>query len=127
VNNTILEKQTLLQKGYKEDPSEIKDKTVGEVYDYIQSMQTYMNMEITEILSSLANDNMKIHKPWSSQYKKLRDKKIWDKDNTSEEAIDALCFMLNIVIAAGVTPDNIEDLYTRVYNKNISRQNDKQY
>jgi len=125
--NKLLETQIKLQKGYEENPTDIKNKTVGEVYDYIQRMQTHMNMEITEILSSLSNDNMKIHKPWSSQYDVLRMRKVPSPDKTMEEAVDSLCFMMNILIASGVTPENITTLYQEVYDKNISRQNDKHY
>ena len=126
--NKILEKQITLQEAYIDDPSYIKDRSVGQVYDYIQMMQTHLNMEITELLSSLANDNMKIHKPWSTSYDDLRRVlPIPCLNRTSEEAIDAFCFMMNIMIAAGVTPENIEGLYQQVYDKNVSRQHDENY
>jgi len=125
--NVILEKQIKLQEGYIDDPSHIKDRTVGEIYDYIQMMQTHMNMEIVELLSSLSDDNMKIHKPWSTSYDALRSNLPLSPDNTAEEAVDAFCFMMNIMIAAGVTPENIAEKYQRVFDKNIQRQYDENY
>ena len=87
-----------------------------------------MNMEITELLSSLSNDNMKIHKPWSTSYERLRrELTIPNPSATAEEAIDAMCFMMNIMIASGVTPGNIKELYQIVYDKNIKRQYDENY
>ena len=126
--NEILKKQIKLQEGYIDDPSYVKDRSVGQVYDYIQEMQTHMNMEITELLSSLSNDNMKIHKPWSTSYEGLR--RVLPVPNpaaTTEEAVDAFCFMMNIMIAAGVTPENISELYQHVYDKNVKRQHDENY
>lgn len=125
--NEILRKQIKLQEGYIDDPSYICNSRVGNIYDYIQMMQTHMNMEITELLSSLSNDNMKIHKPWSTSYNELRLEYPPTPENTAEEAIDAFCFMMNIMIAAGVTPDNIGVLYQKVYDKNIARQYDETY
>jgi len=125
--NEILKKQIRLQEGYIDDPSFIKNKDVGQIYDYIQMMQTHMNMEITELLSSLSNDNMKIHKPWSTSYNFLRREFPPSPQHTAEEAIDAMCFMMNIMIAAGVTPENITDLYQKVFNKNVQRQYDENY
>jgi hypothetical protein len=125
--NEILKKQIKLQEGYIDDPSHICNLRVGSIYDYIQMMQTHMNMEITELLSSLSADNMKIHKPWSTSYEELRLKYPADPEHTAEEAIDAMCFMMNIMIAAGVTPDNIAGLYQKVYDKNIARQYDQNY
>jgi len=125
--NEILEKQIKLQEGYIDDPMHIKTLKTGSIYDYIQMMQTHLNMEITELLSSLAKDNMKIHKPWSAEYDSLRDEYLPDPQHTAEEAIDALCFMMNIMIAAGVTPENIGFLYQRVFDKNVQRQYDDSY
>jgi len=125
--NTILEKQISLQQDYVDDPSYVRESKVRDIYDYIQMMQTHLNMEITELLSSLADDNMKIHKPWSTSYDALRDEYPPSPQNTAEEAIDAFCFMMNIMIAAGVTPDNISTLYQKVYDKNRSRQFDENY
>lgn len=95
----------------------------GQFVDYILEMQRFMNMEIEEILQLLPVD---ARKPWKATHRTARlypVSGLVDMSNLQREAIDALCFMLNICLACGVTPENVEALYDEVYTKNNNRAN----
>lgn len=130
----ILMKQRSLQTKYAKlnpgkmiDPSVHYRKTVGEVYDYIVQTKYFLNEEIDELLLELSDGDRAIHKPWSSRYDEIRKKPYWANEETVGEAIDALCFMMNILLMAGVHPNNIDDAYDKVYLKNRARQRDETY
>lgn len=132
--NQILELQAALQRQYAElahydtmDPSESEEETVGEVYAYIREMQRFLNEEIEELLLELSNGDRAIHKPWSVRYNAIRDKKFLATGKTASESIDAFCFMMNIMLAAGVTPLSINEEYGEVWEKNTKRQADATY
>jgi NTP pyrophosphatase (non-canonical NTP hydrolase) len=129
IMNKILSNQKLLLRkiadnyGSHHNPSSSVDLSCGEVVEYIRNQQSYLNEEITEIILAISNDNRSILKPWSTKYTDLADKRYVSNCNIREEAIDMLCFCLNICLAAGITPDNIDSEYTIKFGKNISRQN----
>lgn len=131
---SILKKQAELQAAYAKlphyslmDPSKSVDKSVGEVYNYVQTMQFFLNQEIDELLLELSNGDRAIHKPWSSRYKGLRDTLFVSSAGAKSEAIDILCFCLNILLSAGITHENIEAEYDKVLSKNTGRQKDATY
>ena len=121
---TIIAKQKQLQTLYAEhrdmkDPSKLRGSSVGELYDYIVSMQRFLNAEIEEILLEMVNGNRAVHKPWSKDYEPLRERKpVGDLEG---EAMDMLCFAMNICIACGLDENNIDEIYQKIYDKNINR------
>lgn len=111
--------QRLAEAGKAVDPTEIT--TVGQFVDYIKSMHYYLNMEIEEIMQLLPMD---ARKPWKATCQDARGypvNSLVDAAYLREEAMDALCFMLNICLACGLRPENIEDVFTRVSDKNHGR------
>lgn len=130
---SILSKQSELQTNYANlahydviDPFDSEFEDVGTVCDYIRDMQFFINEEINELILEIAK-NRAVFKPWSTKHKRIRGSAVHLTDEVRSEAIDAFCFMMNIMLAAGITPDNIEELYDKVYRKNIKRQNDPSY
>lgn len=131
---SILSNQAELQANYNKlshyttiDPSMSEYVTTGEVYDYIREMQFYLNQEIDELLLSLSNNDRAIHKPWSVRHSNIRQRKFEITKEIKSEAIDVLCFCMNILLASGVRADNIESEYEGVYKKNASRQQSQTY
>lgn len=131
---SILSKHKFLQSEYSKlshyslpDPSKMEGMTVDKVYNYIRDMQFFLNEEINELLIELGGGDRAIHKPWSVRYNKIRENKFETNDGVKNEAIDAMCFMMNIILASGVNPESIEDQYEIVYQKNRSRQNNDSY
>ena len=128
--NKIVENQQWLQEQFSRmegyplmNPSEFSGYTVGEVYDFIRHMKFCLNEELTELMEAMGNESRDIHKPWSKDYFKIREARAVATDHMMEEGIDALCFMINILLAVGITPNNIHDEYEKVYNKNLMRIN----
>jgi len=125
--NNIFKKQAELQSGFVKagmiDPSRIpKWKTVGEALDYIREMLYFMHEEVTELMNEIGGGRDAV-KPWSSHYEESRKKQFVPTDHVKSEAIDMLCFAINICLAAGVSPDIIEEEYDKVHAKNKGRQN----
>lgn len=132
--NTILELQAGLQRRYAKlahydlmDPSESELRNVGDVYNYIRNMQQYLNEEIEELLLELGGGDRAIHKPWSVKHNEIHSKPFLTTGRTAGEAIDAFCFMMNIMLAAGITPDSIKEEYSDVWKKNTQRMRDETY
>jgi hypothetical protein len=132
--NEILKMHSELQKNYSElkhynvsNPSELDGQPLGVAYDYIKEMSFYLINELDELMIAVGKGSNQIHKPWSSKNKLLRSEEYISSEDVREEAIDALCFMMNIMLAAGITPENIYESYKKVYDKNISRQKDETY
>lgn len=126
---SILLKHRFLQAEYAKlshyslpDPSLMEGESVDKVYQYIRDMQFFLNEEINELLIELGEGDRAIHKPWSVRYSKIREKSFSSTEEVKNEAIDALCFMMNILFASGVTPENIENQYEKVHQKNRDRQ-----
>lgn len=98
--------------GYKFEEMNLKDKA-----NYIREMMLWTTDELHEALHELS-----YAKTWSKRY----DKPEYDhkKQNRlfKEEMIDALHFFMNIMIAAGFTPQEIYDMYMEKNKENIDRQ-----
>jgi hypothetical protein len=121
-----LQEMFRLQPGYNfpnpvDYPSTGERHTVGEVYDFISLMKFCLDEELTELLEALGDGSRKIHKPWTKEYEYLRNRPFSIDLKVVEEAIDALCFMMNILLTVGVTPENVENEYQKVWDKNVSR------
>jgi len=103
------------------DPNNYCQYTVGEVYDFIRHMKFCLNEELTELMEELGDGSRNIHKPWSPNYFDLRSKPMLTTQGMREEAIDTLCFLINILLAVGITPENIRHEYNKVLQKNLGR------
>jgi NTP pyrophosphatase (non-canonical NTP hydrolase) len=127
--NKILKKQIEVQKlladsmvtGYIVPPHYMMNVTVGDKYHTISSMQTFLNQEVDELLIELGDGTRDIHKPWKKKCHIIKKSTFESDPDIRGEAIDVLCFALNICIAAGITPENIEDEYNEVYDKILRR------
>ena len=122
----IFKKQAAIQAGFAKqgmtDPSSIpKWKTVGEAIDYVREMQYFMHEEVSELMNEIGGGRDAV-KPWSPNYTEARNKQFVPTDHVRSEAIDMLCFAINICLAAGVTPDIVNDEYEKVFQKNKGRQ-----
>jgi len=94
----------------------------GVVIDYIKDHAFFMDEEVTEILLAIGNGNKAIYKPWCKEHKDLTAEKFETNESVRSEAIDMLCFCLNICLAVGITPENINEEYDKVWRKNVKRQ-----
>lgn len=125
--NDVFRKQAYLQhiisnkENYPYKALDNTDVTVGEVYDYIKDMAFFLSQEAIELLESLANDNRNIHKPWTSNNAALRSMQFETNDNIKSEAIDMLCFCINMCLRVGVNAENIAQEYGKVYDKIVHR------
>lgn len=111
----------LAERGKAIDPSQLVHGNVGEFVDYIRDMKEYLNMEVEEILQTLP---IEARKPWKAIHNHSRQYPVSGTaplDVIQHEAIDALCFMLNIVLACGVQPEQFEIRFSEVLNKNLDR------
>ncbi len=95
--------------------------SVGVKYHCISQMKFFLDEEVTELMEELGNGTREIHKPWKKECIALRSKEFISTDKIKEEAIDVLCFALNICLAAGLDENNIEEEYEKVFNKIMSR------
>ncbi len=126
---TVLSKQQHIQSQFaKKDPHSLPDpsllsstSTVGDVREYVLANRDFMNDEVQEIILALSNGDRAVNKPWSKDYELLNSAHYHTTPDVRGEAIDMLCFAMNICMACGVVPHIIEDEYDKVYKKNISR------
>ena len=95
-------------------------RTQGQFVQYVRSMQQFMNREIEELLLELPAS---VQKPWSAQYETDCAKPLELTDSMREEAIDALCFMMNVLLVCRIDDEQLAELYNKVYDKNIGRLN----
>ena len=123
--NQILDHQRKLQHLYGMDPSNLA--SVGDQYSYIKDTLFYLQEEVSELLEALGNGSRDIHKPWSINQAKILNRTANQSNTVKSEAIDMLCFTLNICLAAGITPDNIDMEYKKVLTKNLDRINSGEY
>lgn len=95
--------------------------SIGETYDYVSSLRFFIEEEISELLEELGGGSRNIHKPWHDDYNKLRDDEFVSTSKVKSEAIDVLCFAINLCLSVGVNKDNIEEEYLKVHKKIVSR------
>jgi NTP pyrophosphatase (non-canonical NTP hydrolase) len=126
--NTILQKQRSLLKriaqnhGDLHNPSSLLHVSNECMIQYIKDQAFFLNEEVTEIMLAIGKEDRAILKPWSTRYNSIAYQEFKSTDSIRSEAIDMLCFCLNICIAVGLGPDNIEQEYNTVFQKNIHRQ-----
>lgn len=95
--------------------------TKGDVVKYIKEHSFFMNQEVVELMQQIGCGNT-VLKPWKQSHLAVCQEEAIIDDDVKSEAIDMLCFCLNICLAAGITPENIDAEYDKVWLKNISRQ-----
>lgn len=93
-----------------------------DVARFIQEQLAHLQFEVGELLEEIGDGSMSIVKPWSTRQEIFAKQQFTTNDRIKSEAIDVLCFCLNILLAAGITPENIEEEFNKVWNKNIKRQ-----
>ena len=103
------------------DPTMSEYESTGEVLDYIRDTRDFMIEEVNELMIEIGGGRDAL-KPWTTAYDHLRATDFEATDHIKSEAIDMLCFALNICLAAGVTPENIDEEYDKVHSKNERRQ-----
>jgi hypothetical protein len=96
--------------------------TKGDVVKYIKEHAFFMNQEVIELMQQIGTGNA-VLKPWKQSHLSVCQEEAIIDDLVKSEAIDTLCFCLNICLAAGITPDNIDAEYEKVWHKNVERQN----
>jgi hypothetical protein len=96
--------------------------TNGDMVHYIKDQAYFLQQEITELAEEFGGKD--VLKPWKANYVNVTSAIASVTNQTKSEAIDALCFCMNICLAAGITPENIMDEYSKVWLKNINRQHD---
>lgn len=125
--NRILAKQLQLLNMVAQNTTDVHpcfiktEPTKGEVVQYIKEHSFFMNQEVVELMQQIGSGNT-VLKPWKQAYKDLCQEEAVLDDEVKSEAIDMLCFCLNICLAAGITPENIDAEYGKVWDKNIARQ-----
>ena len=124
----IFLRQEELQNGYKHNgaPSSQMVYTVGEIIDSIRNMSHFAQDEVSELMIEIAGDRQSL-KPWSASYAENRSRKFISTDKVKSEAIDYLCFAINVCLSAGINAENVEEEYDKVRNKNLKRQSDETY
>jgi dimeric dUTPase (all-alpha-NTP-PPase superfamily) len=95
----IFKRQEFLQKKLGVYPTYMNE-------TYIKDMTLASIVELTEVLNETP------WKPWKKQQK-------IDREKYAEELADVLHFIINLCLAAGITPN---ELYTRYINKNKINQ-----
>jgi hypothetical protein len=108
-------------RGKAVNPAELT--TVGCAVDYIVSMRDNLLMEVEEILAVFPST---ARKPWKTDHAVARSRalaSLTDEElqKLREESIDALLFLLNIVLACSVDDTNVCELLSKVYSKNKER------
>ena len=125
--NAILAKQEVLQFAIAKNHGHTvltTDEPVSklEVAKFIQQQLSHLQFEVAELLEEIGDGNMAIVKPWSKAYSTFDEEEFVSNDSIKSEAMDIFCFCMNIVLAAGITPNNIEEEFSNVWDKNMSRQ-----
>ncbi len=107
---------------FKHNPSDCGVITKGEAVNYIKEHLLYMVEEVNELILAISDNDRAILKPWSTRYNEVAMRNFSTTDAIQEEAIDMLCFCMNICLAAGLTPENINAAYEKKWLENINRQ-----
>jgi hypothetical protein len=127
--NIILNHQRLLLMRIAKNHGELHNPSVlhmtnGGIVQYIKDQEFFFREEVTEIMLAIGEEDRAILKPWSTRHNAIVNKQFNSTDAVKSEAIDMLCFCLNICLAVGLTPSNINEEYIKVLTKNLQRQSD---
>jgi hypothetical protein len=129
--NNILAKQQQLQKAIARkhgtalnttDGVEYLHLNVGEICRHIKEQEFFMALEVIELMEEIGGSN-DVMKPWKHAHKDIIQKPFISTDKIKFEALDMLCFCMNICLAVGITPDNVNQMYDKIFTKNMDRIN----
>jgi NTP pyrophosphatase (non-canonical NTP hydrolase) len=118
---SIMQKQEHLQQLI--DPKLIVNAFAGQVCDKIRATAFYLEQEVVELVEEIGGGR-DINKPWKKSHVELYNSPVIITDHVKGEAMDVLCFALNILILSGITSDNIDEEFEKVYQKNLKRVSD---
>ena len=124
---SIYEKQRIIQNTFSRKmnkPSPVSfdgNHSKKTVIDFILEHSYFMSQEVDEILAEVAGTRNRV-KPWNKDHESLKNELFMSTDRVKEEAMDMLAFAMNILMACGITPEDIEDEYDKVYDKVTDRQ-----
>lgn len=121
--NYILYKQLILQELIASRAgidTPFADMSVKSVCQTIKENSFFLTQEVVELMEEIAGSRS-ILKPWKKDHRIVANRNFQTTAKVKSEAMDVLSFALNICIAAGITPDNINEEYTKVWNNNIKR------
>lgn len=93
---------------------------VGNLCEQIRNMAFYLNQEVVELIEEIAGSR-DINKPWKTSYVDLYMQETDLTDKVRSEAIDVLKFAMNICLLAGITPDNVNEEFSKVHQRCIER------
>jgi hypothetical protein len=94
--------------------------TNADMVQYIKDQSYFLSLETVELACEFGGKD--ILKPWKDGYRYVAQQRVSITPETKSEAIDMLCFCLNICLVAGITPDNVMQEYAEVWQKNMNRQ-----
>lgn len=127
--NTIFEKQIGLLEAIANNPKVVQTPIVdgagvsnGAMVNYLNSMKSALEEELRELTLEIGNNDRAIMKPWSTKYLDIAGKRFLSTPEIRSEAIDLLCFAMNMCIAVGIDESNIDKEYEKVWRKNMLRQ-----
>ena len=121
--NDIMHKQMHLRKLIMQKTNELEPRHAGAVCTLIKDMNFYLSQEVVELVEEIGGGR-DINKPWKTTHKALHEAPINITEHIKGEAMDVLAFCLNICILAGITDENIDEEFDKVYQKNIKRVQD---
>jgi NTP pyrophosphatase (non-canonical NTP hydrolase) len=121
--NKVFAAQQAVRTMIIEKQNELPASNTGELCEQIKAMSFYLSQEVVELVEEIGGGR-DINKPWKVNYTKLSQAPIIITDHIKSEAMDVLAFAMNICILAGITSENIEEEYFKVYYKNVKRVND---
>ena len=114
--NKLLSKQLRLQ----QDLGECRIYTCnGHLCDDIRDISYFLNREVVELIDEIGGPN--ICKPWKVNYSAAYITPTEITPAVRSEAIDMLKFALNICLKAGITPENLDEEFDKVHEKNLRR------
>lgn len=91
----------------------------GHLCNDIRDMAFFLNQEVVELIEEIGGKD--INKPWKKDYHNLHNSDVVITDKVRSEAIDMLKFSMNICLMAGITPENVNEEFDKVHDKNITR------
>lgn len=136
----MLDLQWALQKELSEkvpgnkDPKELK--TLGEIYTYLRDNKIALDDEFREVIDALPGMGIDIKarsglwKSWKANHADLSAMEFSelspdDMANLKEEFIDLFHFVLNMMLALGISSDDLFCIYCRKHDINSQRYNSK--
>lgn len=123
VMNKVFAAQQAVRAMIMNKQGEINATCTGELCEKIKEMQFYLNQEVVELVEEIGGGR-DINKPWKEGHAYLYNSPMSITDHVKSEAMDVLAFAMNICILAGITAENINEEFFKIYAKNVKRVRD---